>query len=173
MHRIISCTKYFNGECWFCILRSKTDMSILIIIDWKRWQFVRVSIILYTQKTLNTWTFQSILQYIAILLYFWSGESRQYLTVILQDRAEYRIARSSRITVLLFNTSTTKHNFYSETLFVYMNEWHLCLDFGAFVQCSIKMQNKFTARGCAHKILKKLLRVFSGKCFSRFLLTTF
>jgi hypothetical protein len=36
-----------------------------------------------------------------------------------------------------------------------MNEWHLCLGFGAFVQCSIKIQNKFTARGCAHKILVK------------------
>jgi hypothetical protein len=27
------------------------------------------------------------------------------------------------------------------------------VDFGAFVQCSVKMNNKFMARGCAHKIL--------------------
>jgi hypothetical protein len=95
-----------------------------------------------------------------------------------------KLVRSSRITVLIFNTLITKHNLCSETcinctilnsielnifgMFYLLATVYICLhlmnelyvDFSAFVQCAIRMKTISTATGCACKILFKISQMF-------------
>jgi hypothetical protein len=118
--------------------------------------------------------------------------NKVYLTVILQDRAEYRLifSRRGRIPSWLNQATFRKieqdncfiiqhidnktsvplrntykvYNFnfkiflvvsFACGLFVYMNEWHLCLDFGAFVLNESEKQIH-SVRLCSQNIGKKL-----------------